>query len=173
MVAEGVVLLGVEHLEQRARRVAAEVGAQLVDFVEQEQRVARADLAQALQHLARQRADVGAAVAADLGFVTHAAQRHAGVLAAGRLRDRLPQRGLADTRWAHEAQDGCLYLVDALLHREVFKDAVLDLLEAVVVGVEHGLGIGQVVLDLGLLAPRQADEHVDVVAYHRGFGRHG
>ena len=41
VVAEGVVLLGVEHLEQRRGRIAAEVGAELVDLVEHEHRVAR------------------------------------------------------------------------------------------------------------------------------------
>jgi hypothetical protein len=39
VVEERVVLLGVEHLEQRRRRVAAEVHRHLVDFVEQEHRV--------------------------------------------------------------------------------------------------------------------------------------
>ena len=48
VVAEGVVLLGVQHLEQRRRRIAAEVGAQLVDLVEQEDRVVGAGLLQPL-----------------------------------------------------------------------------------------------------------------------------
>ena len=39
VVGEGVVLLRIEHLEQRGRRIAAPVGAHLVDFVEQEERV--------------------------------------------------------------------------------------------------------------------------------------
>ena len=39
VVHEGVVLLGVEDLEQRGRRVAAEVRAQLVHLVEEEDRV--------------------------------------------------------------------------------------------------------------------------------------
>ena len=56
----------------------------LVDLVEQEQRVARAGLGQALHDLARHRADVGAAVAADLRLVAHAAQGHAHELAVGR-----------------------------------------------------------------------------------------
>ena len=38
VVGEVVVLLGVEHLEQGAGRIAAEVLAQLVDLVEHEQR---------------------------------------------------------------------------------------------------------------------------------------
>ena len=173
VVAELVVLLGVQNLQQSAGRVAPEIGAQLVDFVKQEQRVARADLVQVLQHFARHGADVGAAVAADLRLVAHAAQRHAHVLAARRLGDGLAQRGLAHARRPHQAQDGGLHLVHALLHREVFEDAVLDLLQAVVVLVEDVLGMGEVVQDLGLLAPRQAGEHVDVVAHHRRFGRHG
>jgi hypothetical protein len=85
----------------------------------------------------------------------------------------LAERSLAHARRAHQAQDGGLDLVHALLHREVFKDAVLDLLQAVVVFVEHALGMRQVVFDLGLLAPGQTHQGVDVVAHHRGLGRHG
>mmetsp|Transcript_15238 Transcript_15238/g.28562 ORF Transcript_15238/g.28562 Transcript_15238/m.28562 type:complete len:338 (-) Transcript_15238:699-1712(-) len=39
--------------------------------------------------------------------------------------------------------------------------------------IEHHLGIRQVVLDLGLLAPGQVDQGVDVVAHHGRLGRHG
>jgi hypothetical protein len=98
------------------------------------------DLAHVLQDLAGHRADVGAAVAADLGLVAHAAQRHAHELAVGGLGDRLAERGLADAGRADQAQDRRLQLVDALLHGEVLEDAFLDLLQAVVVLVEHLLG---------------------------------
>ncbi|MNV11974.1 hypothetical protein D3C71_1025570 [compost metagenome] len=173
MIAKSVVLLGVQHLQQRTRRVASEVRAQLVDLVQQEQRIARAHLRQALQHLARQRADVRAAVPTDFSFVAHATQGHAHVLAARGLGNGLPQRGLAHARWPHQAQDGSLHLVHALLHRKIFKDAVLYLVQAKVVFVEHAFGIDQVMLDLGLLTPRQRREHVNVVTHHGGLGRHG
>ena len=84
VVDEGVVLLRVEHLEQRRRRVAAEVHRHLVDFVEQEDRVDRAGLLHHLDDLAGEGADVGAAVAADLGLVAHAAEREADELAVRR-----------------------------------------------------------------------------------------
>ena len=100
VIAERVVLLGIEHLEQRRRRVAAEVGPELVDLVEDEDRVLRLGPAQPLDDLARQRADVGAAMAADLGLVAHAAERHADELAAERVGDRLRERRLADARRA-------------------------------------------------------------------------
>ena len=172
MVVEGRVLLGIEHLEQRRRRIAAEIRAELVDLVEQEQRVRRLRLLHALQDLARQRADIGPAMAADLGLVTHAAQRHAHEVAARRLGDRLAERRLADARRADQAEDRTLHLVDALLDREVLEDALLDLLQAVMVGVENVLGVLQVLDDLGRLAPRDRQQPFEVVAHHRRFGRH-
>ena len=86
VVGERVVLLGVEHLEQRRRGIAAEVVPDLVDLVEHEDRVVRPGLLHALDDPAGQRADVGAAVAADLGLVVHAAERDADELAAERAR---------------------------------------------------------------------------------------
>ena len=137
VVAERVVLRGVQHLEQGRARVAAPVGADLVDLVEHDHRVHRAGVAQGAHQPARQRADVGAPVAADLGLVAHAAQRHADELAPGRAGDRLADRGLAGAGRADQGQDraGALVLGDAALlaqlaHGQVLGDAVLDVVEA-------------------------------------------
>src|SRR6185436_84510 len=126
----------VQHLEERRRRVAAEVAAELVDLVEHEDRVAAAGALEALDDAAGERADVGAAVAADLRLVAHAAERDAHELAPERARDRLAERGLADAGRAAEAQDRALLVRRELAHRDVLDDAPLDLLEVVVVRVE-------------------------------------
>ena len=172
VVVEGVVLLGIEHFKQRRRRIAAEIGAHLVDLVEQEQRVRGLRLAHRLDDLAGHRADIGPPMAADLGLVAHAAERHAHELAPGRLRDRLAERGLADAGRADQAQDRSGQLVGALLHREIFDDAFLDLLEAEMIGVEDLLGERQILLDLGLLVPRDRQQPVEIVAHDGGFRRH-
>src|SRR6516165_12485836 len=103
VVVERVVLLGVEHLEQRRRRIAAEVGTHLVDLVEQEQWIRGLGLAHQLDDFAGHGADIGAAVAPDLGLIVYAAERDAHEVAAGRLRDRLAERGLADARRTDQA----------------------------------------------------------------------
>src|SRR4051812_19447517 len=105
MVTERDVLLGVQDLEERRRRVAAEVHAHLVDFVEEEHRVRGTGFLQRLDDLARERADVSAAVAADLGFVTYAAQRTTYELLVQRAGDGLGERGLADAGRPGEAED--------------------------------------------------------------------
>ncbi len=112
-------------------------------------------------------------MAANLGLVAHAAERHAHELAAGGLGDRLAERRLAHAGRTDEAQDGRLQLVDALLHREILDDALLDLLEAVVILVEDAHGVREVLADLALLAPRQGRERVDERAHDGRFGGHG
>jgi hypothetical protein len=75
----------------------------------------------------------------------------------GRLGDRLAERGLADAGRADEAQDRALQLVRRALHGEILDDALLDLLQAVVIGVEHLLGDRQIVLDLAGRLPHGID----------------
>ena len=80
-------------------------------------------------------------MAADLRLVAHAAERDAHELASGRPRDRLAERGLADAGRTDEAQDRAGQLVGAGLHREILDDALLDLVEAVVIVIEDLLGM--------------------------------
>src|SRR5262249_22163779 len=149
----GRVLLGIEHLEQRARRIAAEVGAELVDLVQHEQRIARAGAADAADDVAGQRADVGAAMAADLGLVADAAEGLADELPPERLRDRTAERGLARSRWSDEAQDRRTRVLLEPAHHQVLEDALLDLVEAVVILVEHGARVAEIEVVLGLDRP--------------------
>ena len=102
------------------------------------------------------RADVGAAVAADLRLVADAADRDAHELPAERARDRLAERGLADAGRADEAEDLARDLLAELRDREVLDDPLLDLLEVEVVLVEHRARVVEVEVVLGRTCPRAA-----------------
>src|SRR5262249_17296143 len=123
-----------------------------------------------LDHVARQGADVGPPVAADLGLVVHAAERDALELAAGGARDRLAERGLADARRADEAQDRALARRVQLPHREMLEDAALDLVEAEVVLVEDTPRFLNVYFFLGRIFPRKLSKPFEIRAQHRAFG---
>src|SRR5438034_7397782 len=84
----------------------------------------------------RERAHVGPAVAADLGFVAHAAERHPREAPPQRLRDALAQRCLPDAGRAHEAEDAAPRLRVQGAHREILQDALLHCLQVVMVTVE-------------------------------------
>ena len=117
-------------------------------------------------------------MAADLGLVAHAAERHADELAPGGAGDRLADRGLAGAGRADQGEDrtAAPVLLDApldaqLLDGEVLDDAVLDVLEAGVVGVQHRAGVDGIELLLGALLPRHGDEPVQVGADHARLAR--
>ena len=74
VVVERPVLLRVEHLEERRRGIAAEIGGHLVHLVEQEDGVPRPGLLHRLDDFPWERADVRPAVTADLRLVSHAAE---------------------------------------------------------------------------------------------------
>ena len=173
VIVEAVVLFGIQHFQQGGCGIAAHVRAHLVDFVEQEQRVLHADFRHLLDELAGHGTDIGTAVTADLRFVTHPTEGHPHIFAAGRLGDGLAQRGLAHTGRANQTEDGALELVHPRLHRQIFEDAILDLLKAIVIGIQHLLRLAQVFLDLGARLPRHLYHPVHIAANHGSLGRHG
>ena len=128
---------------------------------------------------ARQRADVRPAVAADLGLVADAAEGDADELAAQRPGDGLAERGLADAGRAGEqdhragaaaADDLEAALGAAARDGEVLHDPLLDLVEAVVVGVEHRARRHDVGGVLGRDVPRQLEHGVEPGPDPRGLG---
>ena len=169
VVAERVVLLRIEHLEHGRGRIAMDAGAELVDLVQHHHAIARTGLADALDDVARQRADIGAPVAADLRLVVHAAERHAHELAVHGARDRLAERGLADARRSDEAQDRRLARRRELAHGEEFDDAALDLVEAVVIRVEDAARLGDVDRLVLRQLPGKLGQPVEIGADHAVF----
>ena len=171
VVAEGGILLGIEHFEQRRGRVAAEVAPQLVHFVEHEYRVVGPHPPQGLDDLSGQRPDVGPAVAADFRFVVHAPHRDARELAAQRPRDGLAERRLPHARRSHEAQDGALQNRPELQHGQVVENPVLHLFQVVVILVQNLGRPFHVHLRGGGHAPRQAGHPFQVGPRHAVFRR--
>ena len=159
MSRKRVVLLRVKGLEQGRGRIAAEVAAQLVDLVEHDDRVVGFGAADALDDLARQRSDIGAAMAADLRLVVHAAQRDALEFAAQGARDRPAERGFSHSRRPDKAEDRPLHIGLELEHAEIVENAVLDLLQLVMVFVENLAALEISIFEPELLAQGRTASH--------------
>ena len=166
MVAERTVLRRIEHLEHRARGIAAHVGAHLVDLVDQQDRIHGFRVAQGADDRAGHCTDVRPAMAADLRLVTHAAHREARELPPERAGDRLPERGLADSGRADEAEDLPGRILLELRDGEVLDDSLLHLVEVVVVLVEDLARPVEIEVVGRRHAPRQRREPVEVRADH-------
>ena len=119
-----------------------DAGAHLIDLVQHQDAVAPASLADRLDDVARQGADVGAPMAADLGLVVHPAKTDPHERPMHGARDGLAERGLADAGRTHEAQDRGLALRRQSPDRQVLDDPLLDLLQPEVVLVQDEASFG-------------------------------
>ena len=173
MVAERAVLFGVEHLQHGRGRIAAKVMAHLVDFVEEEHRVHRAGLFHAIQNPAGNGPHIGAAMPADFRLVAHAAQRHLHEPAAQRPRHRPRHGSLPHAGRAHQAQNRPAQAALQAADGQVFHNALLDLVQAVMVLVEHAARAPRVQPVLGAFPPGQVQNPFDIAAADPDFRRAG
>ena len=169
VVDKSVVLLTVEHLEQCRGGIALVIGAELIDLVEDQQRIAGAAFTDCVDDTAGHRGNIGAAVTADLSLVTHAAQGDAVALSADRLTDGGRDGGFADAGRADQTDDLPLRLIAQLADSELFDDALLDLIQTVVVAVKLFAHSLQIDILLCRRIPRKLQNGVDVGLDHAGF----
>src|ERR1041385_2447821 len=103
MIGERVVLRWIEHFKERGSRVTAKIGANLVQFVQQDHRIATLHSAQGLNNAPRQCANISAPMTANFCFIAHAAECDTRELSAKRIRHAPAKRSFADSRRSNEA----------------------------------------------------------------------
>ena len=170
MVAESPVLLTIQYLQQGRSRVAPHIAGQLVDLIQHQQRVHGTGAGQGLDNAAGHSADIRLAVAADIRLVPHAAQTQPGALAVHGLGHGQSHGGLAHTGRPHQAEYPALGVRVQLPHGDKLQNALLDLIQAVVVLIQYLSGLRHIRPLPGEFVPGQLQTHIQIVAYHRGLG---
>ena len=171
IILEIVILIGVEHLQQRRRGVAVHVGGHLVYLVQKENGIVDLGVSEPADYASRQRRHVRSAVSADFRLVAHAAERHAYKLLARRARNRPHYGRFANAGRTDKAQHGRFEVVRELVNRQVFEYALFDLVKPVMVlGERLARTVERNVLCVRLV-PRQIENKVYIRARHRRLGR--
>src|SRR5216684_7398845 len=111
-------------------------------------------------------------MAADFGFIAHAAERDTNEFAAGGVADGHGERGLAHARRSDEAKDGAFGIFYELADGKEFEDALFDFIEAVMLVVENFLSGFDVANLFGTLLPGYGEQPIEIVAAHGGFSGH-
>ena len=109
---------------------------------------------------------------ADLRLIPHPSQRDTDELAPHGPGDRTSQRGFADPGRTDQAKNRTLDFLDQRLHRQVFENPLLDLVQPVVISFKHLFGMAQVEAILGPFFPGERDQPVQVISDHRRLGGH-
>ena len=166
IVAKGVVLLGIKHFQERGGRVALNAGAELVDLIQHHDAVAGLGLADPLNDVAGQGADIGSSMSANLRLVMHPAEADAHKFAVHGARDRLAERRLADAGRSDKAKDRRLAARRQLANGQIFDDPALDLLETEVILVKDAARRRDVDRRLLGKAPGQFDQPIEIGSHH-------
>ena len=69
MVLKGCILSGIKDLQQRGGWVAMKTSAELIDFIQHEDGVFAAGLSDSLNNIARERADIGTPMPANIRLI--------------------------------------------------------------------------------------------------------
>ena len=173
VVAKRVVLRAVKHLQHCGSRVTPHVACELIDLVKQQHRVHGTGLPHGCDHAPGHRADVGAAVAADLRLIMDAAKAHAHEFPSEGAGDGFRNGGLSHARRADKAEDLPGDLPRKAGNGNVLQDAFLHLFEAVMILIQHSARMGKVKVILRLFRPGKIQHAFDVVAQRRFLMRTG
>ncbi|GJC79275.1 hypothetical protein ColLi_02113 [Colletotrichum liriopes] len=159
VVQERAVLLGIKQLEQGRRGVALVAAANLVDLVDQDQWVFRLALLQRLDDATGQSADVGSSVTLDLSHVRQTADAESVVLAVQGAGNGLADGRLSDARGPTKQ----MILPSTLSNRNKLEDAVLDVLQSVVILIQDRHGVLDAKVLGAALTPGDLRQPVEVV----------
>ena len=170
MVAEARILRGIENLQKRGRGVALIVAAELIDLVEQQQRILALRLRKTGHDSTGHGSDVGLAVAADLRLIMHTAERNARKLSVERSCDRDGNRRFANAGRADKAENLPRKLGRQLPHGERLQDSLFDLFKAKVIVVENFCRRLHVQPLFCALVPREIQHEVQIVQDDGGLG---
>ena len=170
VIGEAVVLFRVKDFEQGGGGVAAKIVAEFIDLIEDKDGVVAFGFFDALDDPTGERANVGASMPTDLGFIFDATEGDADKLPSHGTGDGFTERGFADAGGADEAQDRAAHIIFELTHSEVFEDAAFDFVEAVMVFVEDLAGVRDIEAIFGGDIPRKLGHPFDIGAGDGVFG---
>ena len=160
---ERVVLFRIEQFEQGTLGVAVVIVARnLVDLVENEERVVAFRLNNAFHDATAHGGHVSAPVSTDFALVVQTAERDTHVFAAQTFGNAAAKGGLTHPRRAHQTEDGGAMCGAHAEQCELFDDALLHFFHSVVVAVENAASMAQVAVVGGRFAPRQRGNGVEI-----------
>ena len=160
VIPEGFVLFRIQNLQKRRRGIPFIIGAQLIDFIQQNDRVHAPGFLHGMNHPPLHRADVSTAMAADFRLVAHAAQRHPHKLAVERMRNRTGDRGFPHPGRADKAKNLTAKIRGKGVGRQIFDHPVLNLFEAIMLVIQNLPCPGDITAILGVFSIRKRQAKV-------------
>jgi len=110
---------------------------------------------------------------ADFRLILHATERDTNKLAAHSPGDGATEGGLADPGWSHQTKNRPLKSLLQTVHGQKLQNALLDLLEIVMVFVQGLLSFGDIQHIVGAESPRHIAQTFQIASRSTIFRRRG
>ena len=173
VVAEFRILLGIQDFQQGRRRISPTIGTDLIEFIEQDDRIPRLGLAQRLDDASGHGSDVGPAMATNFRFVPNAAQGNSGKGSLQGPGDGSAQGCLSRSRRTHEAENRPLEIALQRKDGDVLDDPILHLFKAVMVLIENLARLADIQAVFAQPRPGQVGDPFEIGSNHSMLGRCG
>ncbi len=171
MIPESAVLLAVQHLQQCREGVSLIVCTDLVNFIQKKQRIFHSRHADAVGDPSRHGSYIGLPVSPDLRLVPNPAQGNAYIGLFKRPRQGLRNGSLAGSRRSCQTEDRAFSLFRQSPHRKKFQYPLFDLLQSVVILLQHLLGKRKVRAVLRSLVPWHLQDRLNIGTQHTALCR--
>ena len=125
-----------------------------------------------MNNASRHRTDIGTTMTADFSLITHTAQRNAGKFTLNSLGNTACQACFAYARRSYKTQNRSACAFGQRTYCQILQNALLNLLQTVVVIIKNSLRLIKVKIILSEFAPRQCQQRVNIGADYRSLRRH-
>ena len=170
MIHEAAVLLRVKHFQQCGRSIALVIAADLINLIQENQRIVHTCIFQCGRQSARQRTDIRTSVSANLCFIPHSAKTNTHITLVQRACDGACNGGLTGSGRSHQTENRAFAFRCQTADCKEFQHSVLHLFQTVMLVLEYLLCALQVQTVRVTLIPRESKQGLDIATGYRTFG---
>ena len=162
MVVEAVVLLGIQHLQKGGGRISLVIAADLVNLIQQHQRIFHPRLPHTGRDAAGHGAHIGPSVSPNLRLIPDAAQGNAHVFLIQSSGNGAGNGCLSGSGRSHQADNRAASLLGQNPHGEKFQHPLLHLFHSIVIFIQNLLCPLQVCAVSRCLIPGKLQQGLDI-----------
>ena len=166
MIREGIILLRIQHFQQRAARITAVIVGKLINLIQHHNRIRNSASLDAFHDAARHRSNVCTAVSANFRFVARAAQTDADIFPVQRPGNALPDGSFAGTRRTYKQKNRAGLFLVQIHDRDLLQDTVFHFFQAIVIFIQNLCSFFQINRLHRLCLPGKASHEIKIIVQH-------
>ena len=170
MIGEPAVLLGIQYLQKGGGSVSLVIAADLVDLIQQHQRILHAGLDKPRRDSSRHGPHIRSPVSPDLRLIPDASQGNPHIFFIQGSGHGPGDGSFSRSRRAHQTENGAFPLLRQRTDCQELHNPLLHFIQPVMVRLQHLPGFLHIPVVPGCLVPGQLQQGLDITPHHLALG---